>query len=112
MISLMTTTLVIVTSILGSFGSLFLKLGSGKITKSWKTFLNWRLISGIGLYGLSVVTYVVALKGQDLTIIYPLSSISYVFTLGLSIRFLNEELNLEKIGGVCLIMLGILIITR
>lgn len=75
------------------------------IFKSKNTFI------GGGLFFLSFVIYLFALKQASLSYLYPLVSVSYVLIAILGRLFLNEEISKKKIIGIALIMLGVLLVT-
>ena len=99
--------LVVIASVFGSAGTLFLKLGANNIKKSIRSVvLNKDLIFGVLLYGLSAIFFLAGLKYGELSIIYPMSSLSYVFGALFSVQFLKEKMNSWKYAGMALILLG------
>ena len=103
----------IIGTILGGYGSLFLKKGSSKLTfniKKWKD--NLELFIGITLYGLSTITYLLMLQYGELSVIYPLTSFSYVFISFLSVYYLNEKMTKNKWIGIILIIMGSFLVVR
>jgi hypothetical protein len=55
--------LVLVASLVGSFGAVFLKLGSAKIRRNALSFVNPHLATGVGLYLGSSVFYAFGIRG-------------------------------------------------
>ncbi|MBD3202923.1 EamA family transporter [Candidatus Woesearchaeota archaeon] len=105
--------LVLVASMIGSAGSLFLKLGADKLKPSISRIIsNYSLIFGLFLYGVSTIFYVTSLKMDDLSIIYPITSLSYIWTAMLSMKFLKEEMNIFKWTGIFFIVIGIIFIVN
>ncbi len=103
--------LVLVATVIGAFGALFLKYGAEKLTRSNKwTFINKRLIFGVLLYGLSSIFFLIALKNGELSVLYPLTSLSYVWISLLSIKMLNEKMNFSKWLGIAAILIGVSLI--
>ena len=105
---------VVFATFIGAFGSLYLKKGSAKLTKQTilRQFLNKDLMAGIALYVLSSVFYVGAMKYGELSILYPVTSLSYVWISFLSVKFLKERMNWYKWTGIALIILGVVLITQ
>ena len=105
--------IMIPSSILGAFGSLYLKKGSKKFTFNPVKFLD-NITAGIGifLFGLSTIFYIIALKFEDLSIVYPLSSMSYIFVALVSVKFLGEKMTKLKWIGIILIVLGSIMVVR
>ena len=101
--------LVFISTILGAFGSLYLKKGSVKF--NIKSLFNKKLIFGGAIYGLSTIFFVFALKRGDVSILYPISALSYIWISLLSVKVLKEKMNKFKIIGIVLIMIGVVIIT-
>ncbi len=88
-------------------GQFLFKLGSANITPGWDLFHNWYLIAGFSIYGISAAILVVALKYGELSVLYPIISLSFVWVNIISFEFLGETLNNYKWAGVCLIILGV-----
>jgi uncharacterized membrane protein len=53
---------------------------------------------------------VYALQGGELSVLYPLVSLGYVWVCLLSIRFLGERMNSVKWTGVAFIVAGVALI--
>lgn len=103
--------LVLVATSLGSFGPLFLKKASGNVAFNLKQLLqNRNLIIGLMFYGVATIMFIPALKGGELSVLYPLVALVYVWVSFLSVKFLNEKMNLMKWLGVALILLGVTLI--
>jgi len=103
--------LVLIATFIGAFGALFLKYGAEKMTRKSKlSFLNTRLLFGIMLYVLSSVFFLIALKNGELSVLYPITSLSYVWISLLSIKLLGEKMNFFKWLGISAILLGVSLI--
>ena len=103
--------LVLFGSVIGSFGAVFLKFGANALHRHWSSLVyNWRLALGIGLYLLSSVFFVMGLSRGQLSILYPMVSLGYIFTLVWSKIFFNERFNSAKLGGIALILVGIVLL--
>jgi drug/metabolite transporter (DMT)-like permease len=100
--------LVVIGSVIGSAGSVFLKAGSHVVTKHWTSIaFNWRLALGIVTYLLSSVLFVKGMSNGELSVLFPLVSLGYVFTLIWSRLFFHEAITKVKLAGVGLILVGI-----
>ncbi len=99
--------LVFAASIVGSFGAVFLKLGSAKLTRSIWSFANRELILGVALFLGSSVFYALGIRGGQLSVLYPMVSLGYVWTLLWSRLFFNESFTRQKFLGLGLILLGV-----
>ena len=100
--------LVLVASFIGSFGAVFLKLGAARLKLSWLALVaNWRLLAGVALFVLSSVFFVAGVSRGELTVLYPMVSLSYVWTLLWSRLFFREPITPTKVCGVGLILVGV-----
>ncbi len=102
--------LVFVGSIIGSFGAVFLKLGAAHLKQGFQHILNVRLAAGIFLYLLSSVFFVMGLRHGELSVLYPLVALGYVWTLLWSRLFFGEMFTREKFVGLGLILVGVLFV--
>lgn len=100
--------LVIIGTVIGSVGALFVKLGANKLSRELKHLLkNHQLIIGGLLYGISTVPFLIAIKFGELSVLYPFVSLGYVWTVMLSIKFLNEKVNYWAWVGIAFIIIGV-----
>ncbi|MDK2908365.1 MAG: hypothetical protein PWQ87_823 [Candidatus Woesearchaeota archaeon] len=111
-VPLISVFLIIVATFLGAFGGLLLKKSSTSFSfNPFKLIKNKMFISGVLLYLLSTALFIPALKGNELSIIYPLTALSYVWVVFLSALFLKERINYKKIFGIGMIITGVVILT-
>jgi multidrug transporter EmrE-like cation transporter len=73
---------------------------------------NMPLIYGLALYGLSTVVLVLALRDGELSLLYPVISLTYAWVTILSFMYLGESVNPFKIAGLCTIILGVTLLGR
>lgn len=99
--------LVLLASFIGSFGAVFLKMGSAKLRHGFRHFIDIRLAAGVGMYLLSTCFFIVAIKHGELTVLYPLVSLGYVWTLLWSRLFFREPFTKYKFLGLFLILVGV-----
>lgn len=103
--------LICVSSFIGSFGAVFLKAGAARLHDGWRyLFLNPKLVLGVILFAASSLFYVIAMRQGELSVLYPLVSLSYIWALIWSRLFFNERLTRNKFAGLALILLGIVFI--
>lgn len=96
--------LVVFCTLLTSTAQLFYKTGANKLPL---IFFNWPIIIGLCLYALGAILLIIALKGGELTILYPIIALGYIWVTLLSSAFFNEMITGYKIIGIALIVLGI-----
>jgi drug/metabolite transporter (DMT)-like permease len=107
----MNLSLVLLMTVMGAFAGLFLKRASG--TKGLKDLLvNRSLYFGAGLYLLSALINIYLLRTMDYSVVLPLTSITYIWTMAISYSFLRERIGRGKIVGVALILIGAFLVTR
>lgn len=100
--------LVVLATFAGAFGPILLKKASAKKLSSIKSLMaNYPLMGGVFLYAIGTMLFIPALKGGDLSILYPFVSLAYVWVSLLSIKFLGERMNKLKWLGVILIIIGV-----
>ena len=103
--------LVLLASIIGSVGAIFLKAGAARLHRQLSTLLlNWRLMVGVGIFLVSSYFFVLAVRQGELTVLYPLVSLGYIWTLFWSRIFFREPFTRKKFFGLGLILLGTVIL--
>ena len=96
---------------IGSFAAVFLKGGADRLHRDVSfIWTNWRLAAGVGLFVLSSLLYLKGLRNGELTILYPMVSFGYIWTLLWSRLFFHEPITRNKFAGLALIILGIVLL--
>ena len=101
--------LLIIMTLIGAIASFFLKKAS-KSEKILDLIKNYNLYLGGFLYLLSAVLNIYLLKYLDYSLVLPMTSITYIWTLIISYQFLKEKISLKKIVGVFIIITGVIIL--
>jgi len=113
MIELWVLGAIVVATVFSAYGAVYIKLGTEKFDSNIiKQLRNWRLIGGLMLYLFSTVFYLIALKNGQLSIIYPLTSLSYIWVTILSRKILNERIGTHKWTGIICILIGTVLLTQ
>jgi len=106
--------LILLCTLLTTTAQIFLKLGINnfpqlllQLQTILGIILDWPLILGIFLYGIGAVLMIIAFKGGDVTVLYPIFASSYIWVSLLSAYFFADTLSLMKIAGVFIVILGI-----
>ena len=103
--------ILVVMTLMGAVASLFLKKASG--TNAMLGLLtNLNLYIGGGLYFLSALLNIFILRYLDYSIVLPLTSITYIWTMVISVVCLKEKVTRKQMSGVLLIMIGAILVTR
>jgi len=101
--------LILVMTILGATASYFFKKASTQngIIMMMKDF---SLYVGAFLYIIAACLNVITLRFLDYSLVLPLTSITYIWTMIISYYFLHERITKRKVIGVCCIITGVLIL--
>jgi drug/metabolite transporter (DMT)-like permease len=100
--------LVLLCTAFTSTAQIFYKFGAGNLRFDILSLItNYYLIIGICLYALGAVILIIALRGGELSVLYPIIATSYIWVSILSVYFLDEAMNLFKWFGVLVIFLGV-----
>ena len=104
--------LVLVASVIGSAGAVFLKSGALALRPPLSSIVfNWRLMLGIATYMLSSVLFVKGMSRGELSVLFPMVSLGYICTLAWSRLFFQEAITRAKIVGIGLILTGIVFLS-
>ena len=97
--------MILTMTILGALGSFYFKKSSNN-----NNLLNFNLFFGGLLYTLGMIINILALKYYDYTVVFPLTSLTYVWSFILGAKILNEKFNRYNVYGVCLIICGVMVL--
>ncbi len=103
--------LMILTTLLTSSAQIFYKKGAEKLTFNLLSIItNYPLLTGLFLYGIGAVLMITALKGGELTVLYPIIATSYIWVALLSSLIFHESLNLLRWLGILAIVFGVVFV--
>ena len=98
-------------TILVSSAQVFYKKGSDLLSFDFMSIItNYNILFGLALYGLGAFLMIYAFKHGEVTVLYPIVTLSYVWVSLLSVYFFNEVMNVYKWSGVGIIVIGIVFI--
>jgi len=114
---------ILVSILLGAAGQIFLKKGMsflGPLNLELSNFLSTLILilkqpfvlSGIFLYAISTIFWLLALSRVELSYAYPMISIGYVLILIFSWFFLGERFTMMRVFGVLLICAGVFLVLK
>ena len=75
-------------------------------------FTNPAIFSGYCLYAVFTVLFVFALRHGELSILYPLISLGYVWVVIIGAVAFHEAMNPLKLAGIAIIMAGVTVLGR
>ena len=108
---LMAIVAVIISAYFIAIGSVYLKRGSEALSFNVKKVLkNRELLIGGALHFLSGVIFLVALRFNDVSILYPFSATSYAWVAIMSKKYLDERIGKFNWYGIAFITLGVILI--
>ena len=103
---------VLVMTLIGSLGAFFFKRSTSNMEGIFSLIRSpWLYVGGV-LYVASALMNVVLLRFMDYTILYPMTAITYIWSLIVSNRFLGEKITVKKVAGVALICLGVVLLVK
>lgn len=105
---------------LASVGQLLLKYGLNSARTDGLSSLSYLkvvavnpcVVGGLLSYGLSVILWLLALRQTQLSLLYPLVSLSYVLVAAGSALILGETLPPVRVVGIAVIIAGVLLVVR
>jgi len=98
-------------TLLGAAAQILMKVGMTHFKLEPVALLtNFPLIAGYALYGMFTVLLVIALREGELSMLYPIISLGYVWVTGLSYFIFHDHLNTPKSLGITSIMIGVAVL--
>lgn len=95
-------------TLLTASGQLLFKMGVDSVAPTFIGIItNLQLIGGFLIYGLGAAILIVALKYGELSVLYPVIALSFVWVLILSSAVLGEPVGIMRSVGVFSIILGV-----
>lgn len=113
--------IVIIACLVGSFGPILIKRGmarlrlreqlrEGIIPCVISIIANVPLVGGVFVYGASMIAFIIALRGSELSVLYPIVATGYIWVAMWSVVFLKERMTWPKWLGIAFIIAGVSII--
>lgn len=93
-------------TLFGSLGAFYFKKGTETLTGIISLFTNWKIYLGGIFYLTAAILNIVALKYLPYSIVIPITSITYIWTLIIARIALGEKITSKKIIGIILILIG------
>ena len=103
--------LMIVVTLFTSVSQVFLKFGANKLTLNLADLiLNYQIWLGFMFYGFGFVLLMIALRGGEVSSLYPVIATSYIWVALLSLWLFNDTVTFVSWIGIFVIVLGIVFI--
>jgi multidrug transporter EmrE-like cation transporter len=117
--------LVLGSTVFAAVGQILMKFGTGyhmpafdlHATATWMPFVlallgNYPLLLGYFVQSFNALLLILALKNGELSILFPIISLTYVWVAVASIYFFHDQANLWKSVGIALIIGGVALLGR
>ncbi len=111
--------LIVCCTIIGAGAQVLIKKGanalgpdSSMLHTALAILLTPWLFSGYALYGVSTVLLVLALRHGQLSLLYPVFAMTYVWVTILSVVVFHDSMNAFKLAGIATIVGGIAVLGR
>jgi multidrug transporter EmrE-like cation transporter len=110
---------VLLCTFINAASQVFLKLGTASLGEhptmaqtAIGILTNPLLFAGYALLGASTVLFVLALRKGELSLLYPVMTLGYVWVTALSVALFHESMNPLKVAGIAVIISGVAILGR
>lgn len=96
-------------TILGAVAQILMKFGANSLQSKnpLDILMSPPLFAGYCLYGLSTILLVLALRDGELSILYPVISLTFAWVTILSVIIFHDTMNTFKIAGIVVIIIGV-----
>jgi drug/metabolite transporter (DMT)-like permease len=101
-------------TLISAAGQIVMKIGMTHVTKLDPIALatNLPLVAGYALYGIFCLMMILALRKGELSLIYPIISLAYVWVTVLSYFIFHDTINPLKLLGIAAVMIGVALLGR
>jgi uncharacterized membrane protein len=100
-------------TVLGAAAQILMKIGMSHFVPEVAALItNAPLMAGYTLYGINTLMLVLALREGELSMLYPIIALTYVWVTLLSYLLLGEPPNLYKNLGIATIVIGVAVLGR
>lgn len=100
---------ILIMTIIGSFAALFLKKAS-RSNNIRLLLMNINFYLGGGLYFISALINIYVLKYLPYSVVLPMTSITYIWTMIISYILLKEIITFKKVIGISFIIIGAVVL--
>ena len=101
--------LMVIGVLTGALAVALLKKGAVQYSFS-QLFFRRIFWEGVVLFGISLLMYVVVLQHEELSVVYPLGSTTYLVTTFISVKYFGEKMNIWKWAALIGVMVGVTLI--
>jgi len=98
--------------LLGTGAQLLLKAGTNATPVGFALALDPRILGGIACYAVSLVAWILALSRTPVSVADPMVSLGFALFALRAWWLLGEALNVQRIAGIVVIMVGVVLVAR
>lgn len=106
-------------TLLGAAAQILIKSGAGALGAHASLFQTAigiitipSLFFGYALYGVYTVVLILALRHGELSVLYPVIALTFVWVTIASAVVFHEDMNAAKLAGIAIIMAGVAVLGR
>ncbi len=100
--------MMILCTVFTTAAQMFYKIGAGSLEFNINSIItNWPIMIGMVFYGIGSILVIIALKHGEVSTLYPIITLSYIWVTLSSKYYFNEEINVFRWIGIFLIIIGI-----
>jgi len=104
--------MIVLCTLFTSVAQVLYKYGSARLELSVAGILyNYFIIIGLLLYAIGAVLMIIAFKGGEVSVLYPIIATSYIWVALLAAYFFDDKVNIYRWMGIVLIIVGIIFIS-
>jgi uncharacterized membrane protein len=100
-----------IVTLFGALGSLFFKFALNSSNNILRLIKNKYFYLGGVFFLFGFLSYLVFLRRYEVSFIFPMTSLTYIWSTFFSFKYLKEKINLYKIIAVLLIITGVILIS-
>jgi multidrug transporter EmrE-like cation transporter len=89
-----------------------LPAGTGAIATILHILFQPAVFGGLTIYLLGTICWMAAVAEKEISFLYPLTSVNYVFVVAISAVYFHEFISMRRGVGVALIVAGVILINR
>lgn len=110
--------LVFLCTLIGAAAQVLFKLGSAAMAGGslfqiiLRVLTSPQLVLGFACYGINTLLLVLALRKGQLSTMYPVISLTYVWVTILSVVIFKEDVNPYKVAGLTIVVAGVAVLGR
>ena len=106
--------LVFCCTLLGAAAQVLMKFGANRLAHPGLLgmLMNIPLMAGYTLYGVVTVLLVLALRDGELSLLYPINALTYVWVTALSFFIFHDQVSAFKLIGVVAIVAGVAVMGK